>query len=976
MFFECARSEGRIESVEDFQSERIVFWGCGIRRLGGISEENLRRAEILATRGPVTRSYLKLGDSVPMGDPALLIPALYRPTHRTPAGSVLVPHFSDERSDAELLELSGCARVLRPNIRNNKRNLLLFIDHLVSSEFVLAASLHAAIAAAAYNRPFAFWDSGNVDLPLKWKDFSELVSVPCQFVRTITEGEEFYRASVKPAYRPPRLWPLMAAAPFAIRPEALLRVLDYDLRIQGTADRSRNIDRCLRELRQGPPGKERLRDYSGPFAPKQGEISRLNGTDSEVNRLKTQLYSVETELSKLRDAVRRMDSLAVKRSNTISDLRTQLHQEKRVANELRTQNEESRFENRRLQSLLERTRSQLLALQQSRAFRYTRRIDNYRAGTVLTMHMSKYLLGAVVTGRIFRRDGIPSPLQAAKEAFTIAGAGIFDKEWYLQANGDVAAQGFDPLLHYIFYGAREGRDPHPLFDTDWYLNMNADVAESGLNPLAHYIAHGAHEGRDPGPHFDTKWYLKKNADISEVGLNPLAHYIWHGAYEGRDPNPSFDSDWYLDNNPDVAARGENPLVHYVLYGIHEGRTPRGSKAPTKPHSTRFSADERPRLLFIDSTYPRPDQDSGSIDTYNYLNIFQAFGYQVVFAADAEFTPPLGVLKSVAGMGVRCITAAESGSIDRFIEEEGETFSVAVLSRVHCGGRYYEKVRECSPQAKIIFNTVDLHGRREQREARLLGSLKAMNLALGTIERERYLTRQCDATIVVSRKEKQWLESEVPGARVVYLPLMRDCPGREKNFEQRSGICFIGSYKHSPNVDAAEYFLDSIWPSVHEQMPNCTCYIIGSNLPSHIMHRNDPNVEIVGHVANLRNWLENMRLSVAPLRYGAGAKGKVVTSLANGLPCVATRIAVEGMNLKDDRHIAVEHTPAAFADRIVRLYQDRDIWIRLSDEGHLYCTQEFSLSAGRGRLEQLFETLDLPACSNDRNKRVSQVLTHV
>ena len=205
--------------------------------------------------------------------------------------------------------------------------------------------------------------------------------------------------------------------------------------------------------------------------------------------------------------------------------------------------------------------------------------------------MSKYLLGAVVTGRIFRRDGIPSPLQAAKEAFTIAGAGIFDKEWYLQVNGDVAAQGFDPLLHYIFYGAREGRDPHPLFDTDWYLNMNADVAKSGLNPLAHYIAHGAHEGRDPGPHFDTRWYLKKNADVSEVGLNPLAHYIWHGAYEGRDPNPSFDSDWYLDNNPDVAVRGENPLVHYVLHGIHED-VPRGSKAPTKPHPTRFSADER------------------------------------------------------------------------------------------------------------------------------------------------------------------------------------------------------------------------------------------------------------------------------------------------------------------------------------------------------------------------------------------------
>jgi len=152
-------------------------------------------------------------------------------------------------------------------------------------------------------------------------------------------------------------------------------------------------------------------------------------------------------------------------------------------------------------------------------------------------------------------------------------SGLFDREWYLQRNPDVAASGLNPLTHYISKGAAEGRDPHPLFDSEWYLQRNPDVVASGINPLAHYISKGAAAGRDPHPLFDSDWYLRRNPDVAAAGMNPLRHYIGWGAAEGRDPNPHFDSDWYLERNPEVAVAGANPLSHYIHCGSAEGRDP-------------------------------------------------------------------------------------------------------------------------------------------------------------------------------------------------------------------------------------------------------------------------------------------------------------------------------------------------------------------------------------------------------------------
>ena len=168
---------------------------------------------------------------------------------------------------------------------------------------------------------------------------------------------------------------------------------------------------------------------------------------------------------------------------------------------------------------------------------------------------------------------IAAKLQRRSDLKLIAASGAFDRDWYLENYPDIRSTGVDPALHYLEYGASEGRDPNPLFDSDWYLEQYPDVRAAGLNPLIHYLRHGAVEGRDPIPLFDSDWYLYQYSDVRAAGVNPLVHYLRHGAMEGRDPIPLFDSDWYLEKYSDVRAAGLNPLVHYLRQGSLERRNP-------------------------------------------------------------------------------------------------------------------------------------------------------------------------------------------------------------------------------------------------------------------------------------------------------------------------------------------------------------------------------------------------------------------
>lgn len=153
----------------------------------------------------------------------------------------------------------------------------------------------------------------------------------------------------------------------------------------------------------------------------------------------------------------------------------------------------------------------------------------------------------------------------------ITKSGLFDESYYRESYPDVAAVQIDPLEHYVAFGAREGRNPHPLFDTAHYLAQSPNLSTTHTNPLEHFINIGAARGLDPNAYFDTSFYLDRYSDVAASGMNPLLHYIGHGAREGRSTSESFQTAFYTWRYPDVLESGMNPLEHFMRRGLFEGR---------------------------------------------------------------------------------------------------------------------------------------------------------------------------------------------------------------------------------------------------------------------------------------------------------------------------------------------------------------------------------------------------------------------
>jgi GT2 family glycosyltransferase/glycosyltransferase involved in cell wall biosynthesis/SAM-dependent methyltransferase len=223
-------------SVDESEVGRVAFWCCGARDDKKLSRQSLDHCTFLGVRGPLTRDLLELPKSTVIGDPALLLPVLYRPmaSVKTSGKTICVPHFHDKKSDEDLLTISGADVVIRPAIKNSIDNLLEIIDDIASARFVLAGSLHAAIVACAYDVPFCYWDDGHVDLPFKWRDFSASVNITACFVDNVVDGIGAYDTLFRKRLQKPLLYPILGVAPFYVKAPFLLTAAAFDAARSGS----------------------------------------------------------------------------------------------------------------------------------------------------------------------------------------------------------------------------------------------------------------------------------------------------------------------------------------------------------------------------------------------------------------------------------------------------------------------------------------------------------------------------------------------------------------------------------------------------------------------------------------------------------------------------------------------------------------------------------------------------------------------
>ena len=338
-----------------------------------------------------------------------------------------------------------------------------------------------------------------------------------------------------------------------------------------------------------------------------------------------------------------------------------------------------------------------------------------------------------------------------------------------------------------------------------------------------------------------------------------------------------------------------------------------------------------RVLFIDQNTPTPDQDSGSIDAYNQMIILRDLGFQVTFIP-LSFGYSKKYSPQIQRIGIEAIYPPFINSLEDHLLENGERYDLIFISRGNTFNSCINQVKKYCPKAKILFHTVDLHFLREERQAKIENSKILTKQAKESKEREISAIRKADVSTVISKEELNIISRILPNHNIQLLPLARSVISATTSFESRKDILFVGGFRHEPNVDAVKYFVREIMPLLRKEIKGVRFYIAGSNITKEILNLGSEDIFILGFVEKIQPLMNRMKLSVAPLRYGAGLKGKVCASMASGLPVVASDIAAEGFNTTNQKDLLIANSPQEFCTQIKNIYFDKRLWEKISTNG--------------------------------------------
>jgi GT2 family glycosyltransferase len=370
------------------------------------------------------------------------------------------------------------------------------------------------------------------------------------------------------------------------------------------------------------------------------------------------------------------------------------------------------------------------------------------------------------------------------------------------------------------------------------------------------------------------------------------------------------------------------------------------------HGPAPGAGRLGQVLVIDHRLPTPDRDCGSVRMVEILRAVRNRGHHVTLIPDnlAVASP---YHETLQGMGVEVVHHPYYRSVAAYLKQYGREFDLAILSRAEIAGRHMATVRHLCPAAKIVFDTVDLHYLREEREARLNSSPALRASVAERKQQELRLARRSDMTLVVSPYEQALLRKECHGTDVRILSTIYPLDEAEPpGYDGRRDIVFIGGFEHPPNVDAVLYFVREIFPRVRARIPEAVFQVIGPDPTPEIRQLAGADVRVLGYVPDVRPLFDRARLSVAPIRFGAGVKGKVNQSMSFGVPTVVTSVAAEGMYLTDGRNALIADDPESFADAVVQLWTSRELWESVSSSGRCNLREHFSVATAVRRVDEL------------------------
>ncbi|MEP4891838.1 MAG: glycosyltransferase family 4 protein [Aliiglaciecola sp.] len=345
-----------------------------------------------------------------------------------------------------------------------------------------------------------------------------------------------------------------------------------------------------------------------------------------------------------------------------------------------------------------------------------------------------------------------------------------------------------------------------------------------------------------------------------------------------------------------------------------------------------------QLLAIGYVWPEPNSSAAGKHMLSLLKLFKTAGYQICFASPAMQTEHKIDLTQL-GMDEVSIELNNS-SFDEFIRALNP--QVVLFDRFMMEEQFSWRVAKNCPNALRILDTEDLHCLRDARHKAHKQSreLTEQDLKSDMAMREIAAIYRCDLTLVISEYEMSILQEQfkVPSEILHYCPFILDIKKltpSAKSFNQRQHFVSIGNFRHAPNWDAVLYLKQSIWPLIRKQIPSAELHIYGAYPPPKATDLHNPKTGfyVDGWAEDAFTVLEQSKVCIAPLRFGAGLKGKLADAMWTGTPSVTTSVGSQGMNDSGKWPGAIADTPQQIADNAVALYQDAELWQSASEYGY-------------------------------------------
>lgn len=369
-----------------------------------------------------------------------------------------------------------------------------------------------------------------------------------------------------------------------------------------------------------------------------------------------------------------------------------------------------------------------------------------------------------------------------------------------------------------------------------------------------------------------------------------------------------------------------------------------------------------RVLFIDYAPPRADKDAdkdaGSYAALQEMRLVQSLGYKVTFVSTNM--AHLGTYTTdLQNAGIEVVHAPFYTNVSAYLDQHAGDFDAFYITRYYVAQGILEQIREQAPDAKILFNNADLHFLRELRAAQSENDSGKLDRARQTRTEEISVIRDVDVVLSYNDVEHSVIQAYTDGqSNVVKCPWVVDVPDAIPAASTRHGLSFLGSFRHHPNAEGVHWFVRDVMPRLAGHDPDLHLTIYGSGMGDDMRALASKNIIPHGFVEDVADAYNSHRIFVAPLLSGAGIKGKVLSALAHGIPCVVSPIAAEGIGLRSGHDCFIAEKPDEWLDAIAWLSTDDAKWESISQNARAYMHNSFSFHKGREQMRAAFEAAEL------------------